>query len=334
LTHRAVPLISEVELLAPMDYLAELSAPVETLLGQAKLSPQLRNPARGFVPARSVLGFMACGARYLGQEDFAFRSVLRERPDRVGSWGALAARSWRLRDALQCFAIQVVRDAPFLEAGLAYHPAHAWLWRRRHLPPKDPLAELQGEQYTLASMFQLVRAVAGPRWVPPAIRIEDRGSDWVLRAEGLAESPVRFGGPVMAIAVPYDLLDLRMPSSSEQPISAGGLERAPSDFVGSLQCALGSLLGFQLLSLEIGAEIVETSPRTLRRWLAEEGTSWMQVRDRVRFEACERMIRDPSLKLTEIAGELGYSDQASFTRAFRRWTAESPSDYRKRRVVE
>jgi AraC-like DNA-binding protein len=335
LSHRAVPLISEIELVAPMAYLAELGAPVETLLGQAKLPPRLQDPARGFVPARSLLGFLACGSRYLGQEDFAFRSVLREKPDRVGSWGALAARSWRLRDALQCFAHQVVRDAPFLEAGLAYRPAHAWLWRRRHLPPKDPLAELQGEQYTLASMLQIVRAVAGPRWVPPAVRIETQGSDWVLRAEGVTESPVSFGGRVMAIAVPYDLLDLRMPFSSEvQPIGAGGPERAPSDFVGSFQRALGSLAGCRTLSLELGAEIAETSPRTLRRWLAELGTSWMQVRDRVRFEACEEMIRQPSLKLADIASELGYSDQAAFTRAFHRWTGESPNDYRKRRIVQ
>ena len=84
-----------------------------------------------------------------------------------------------------------------------------------------------------------------------------------------------------------------------------------------------SLIDAIPLSLELGAEIAETSPRTLRRRLAHEGTSWRRILDRVRFEACERRMLESSLTLTEIAGELGYSDQAHFTRAFYRWTGEA-----------
>jgi AraC-like DNA-binding protein len=41
---------------------------------------------------------------------------------------------------------------------------------------------------------------------------------------------------------------------------------------------------------------------------------------------------DPSLTLTEISTKLGYSDQAHFTRAFRRWTGDAPRVHRRRRV--
>jgi len=86
------------------------------------------------------------------------------------------------------------------------------------------------------------------------------------------------------------------------------------------------------LSLELGAEIAETSPRTLRRWLAKEGTSWRGILNRIRFEAARNRMLEPTLPLAEIAAELGYADQAHFTRAFRRWTGESPSGYRRRRL--
>ena len=106
---------------------------------------------------------------------------------------------------------------------------------------------------------------------------------------------------------------------------------APADtLAGSLQQAIEPLLPYRRPSLELAAELAaelaETSPRTLERRLAEERTGWRQVLDRARFEACVRMLRDADLRLAEIATELGFSDQAHLTRAFRRWTGESPND--------
>ncbi len=106
---------------------------------------------------------------------------------------------------------------------------------------------------------------------------------------------------------------------------------AARDLVGSLLQALVPLATEVPLSLDLGAELAETTPRTLQRWLAEEGTGWRQIVDRARFEACERLILDPPLTLTEISAKLGYSDQAHFTRAFHRWTGEAPSAHCRRR---
>ena len=87
------------------------------------------------------------------------------------------------------------------------------------------------------------------------------------------------------------------------------------------------------MSLELAAEIAETSPRTLRRRLREEGTSFHGILDRIRFEAAEERLREPTLSLAEVSADLGYADQASFTRAFRRWTGEPPAAYRRRRLL-
>jgi AraC-like DNA-binding protein len=333
--HGPVRLIHQVELQAPLDLLARHGAPLDELLARANLPERLQEPARGFLPARQLLAFFAGGARYLGMEDFGFRSVLGASGSKIGSWGRLIPHCWRLRDALHCFSDQIVRDAPFLRAGVHYGAEHAWLWRRRDLPPKDPFAERQGEQYTLGSMLRVVRSAAGPSWNPPAVRAESPASDWLLRAEGLGESRVRFGGRAMAIAVPYDLLDLRLPRGTpSHPVPAGDeMLPAASDLAGSLQQALAPLLGVVPLSLDLGAEIADTNPRTLRRWLREEGTSFRRILDRIHFEAAEERLREPALSLAEIAAELGYADQANFTRAFRRWTGETPAAYRRRRLL-
>jgi AraC-like DNA-binding protein len=174
---------------------------------------------------------------------------------------------------------------------------------------------------------------AGSQWNPPAVRIESPKSEWALRTEGLAQSRVDFGGPVLAIAIPHDLLDRRLPRPPSGRTATGETgASAASDLAGSLLQALVPLATEIPLSLDLGAEIAETTPRTLQRWLSEERTDWRQLVDRARFEACERLLSDPSLTLTEISTRLGYSDQAHFTRAFHRWMGEAPSVYRRRRM--
>jgi len=331
---RSIRLIRQAEIRAPLDLLAEESAPISELLARAGLPASLQEPRDGFLPARHLLGFYAAGAGYVDREAFSLRPVPHAARSHVGSWGPLVARCWRLRDALHCFCSQLVRDAPFLTAGLEYGPEHVWLWRSRDLPPKEHAAEQQGALYTLAAMLRIVRMVAGDSWRPPAFRAESPAPDWLLDEEGFGEGRVSFGGSTMAIAVPYDLLDLRLPPSvPNETISAGeALMDSARDLVTSLEQALAPFVDAGPLPLELGADIAEMSPRTLRRRLEQEGTSWRQILDRVRFEACETRMLEPSLSLTEIAAELGYSDQAHFTRAFRRWTGEAPSAYRRRRL--
>jgi AraC-like DNA-binding protein len=287
-----------------------------------------------FVPAHVLLHFMAESADYLDSPDLSFRTASRAHPEQLGHWGCSVARCYTLRSALKRLCVLYPLEAPFVQMGLVEGESHAWLWRRRSLMPKDPAGEMQGEQFTMGSMIQAVRMAAGSQWKPPVVRIESPLSEWALHAEGLAQSRQDFGGPVLAIAIPHDLLGRRMPRPppSGRTASEEGCAPAASDLVGSLLQALAPLATEVPLSLDLGAEIAETTPRTLRRWLAEGGTGWRQVADRVRFEACEKLMLDASLTLTEISTKLGYSDHAHFTRAFRRWTGEAPSVRRRRRM--
>ncbi len=70
------------------------------------------------------------------------------------------------------------------------------------------------------------------------------------------------------------------------------------------------------------------SDRTLKRQLAAEGTSFSNLVDEVRYRhATSRLSRNPDYTLQEIADELGYSDVANFSRAFKRWSGRSPSNW-------
>jgi AraC-like DNA-binding protein len=73
---------------------------------------------------------------------------------------------------------------------------------------------------------------------------------------------------------------------------------------------------------------VHLSARTLRRRLAVEGTDYSTLVDEMRLARAELLLRDADRSIESIALELGYSDAANFTRAFRRWTGETPRSRR------
>lgn len=64
--------------------------------------------------------------------------------------------------------------------------------------------------------------------------------------------------------------------------------------------------------------------RTLRRHLADEGTSFAATLDDVRRELAGQLLLQGTLALAEIAFLLGFSEASAFHRAFRRWNGSSP----------
>ena len=72
------------------------------------------------------------------------------------------------------------------------------------------------------------------------------------------------------------------------------------------------------------------SVRSLQRRLADFGLTHSRLLDEVRLEAARRLLERTDTSLAQIASDLGYADPANFTRAFQRWTAQTPSAYRRR----
>lgn len=76
------------------------------------------------------------------------------------------------------------------------------------------------------------------------------------------------------------------------------------------------------------ARALGLSSRTLQRKLSVEGTTFKQILESVREKLAMQYIRDERLSFSEISFLLGFSEQSSFTRAFKRWTGTSPTHLR------
>jgi AraC-like DNA-binding protein len=83
-------------------------------------------------------------------------------------------------------------------------------------------------------------------------------------------------------------------------------------------------------SLENIANRLGLSPRSLRRQLQNAGFSFSDIRNEVRLEFAQRYLTGTRMPMEKIASRLGYSDQASFSKAFRSWTGIPPGQVRRR----
>ena len=82
-------------------------------------------------------------------------------------------------------------------------------------------------------------------------------------------------------------------------------------------------------SVDEVASQLATSTRTLSRSLQEVDTSYQKILDDVRQELAIEYLQKSSLPIEEIALLIGYNDPSNFRKAFRRWTHNPPSYYRK-----
>ncbi|GGZ45566.1 AraC family transcriptional regulator [Streptomyces subrutilus] len=73
------------------------------------------------------------------------------------------------------------------------------------------------------------------------------------------------------------------------------------------------------------------SPRTLRRVLREEGTSWRELLDGARHARVRRLLETTGLPLDRVAGAVGLSGATALVRAFTRWEGVTPGAYRRLR---
>ncbi|MFG0381806.1 AraC family transcriptional regulator [Pseudomonas sp. zbq_18] len=81
-------------------------------------------------------------------------------------------------------------------------------------------------------------------------------------------------------------------------------------------------------SAEVLAHGLHLSLRSLQRHLSEEGSSYEQVLAETRHALALQHLQALDCSISEVAYLLGFADSSSFSRAFKRWSGQSPSQYR------
>jgi AraC-like DNA-binding protein len=70
------------------------------------------------------------------------------------------------------------------------------------------------------------------------------------------------------------------------------------------------------------------SAPTLRRRLKREGTTFQQLKDEARCDAAKLCLDRPDLSINEVALQMGFTDPSAFHRSFKKWTRQTPGQFR------
>ena len=146
----------------------------------------------------------------------------------------------------------------------------------------------------------------------------------------LAPGKVRFDQPCNRLLFDRALLDLPL-LTADQSTARATREQceqallALSSTATLVERVQRALFGVddQICSPQLLARQLGMSERTLKRRLAEQNTSYTELLDATRRARALELLRT-SASVEEVSARLGYSDAANFTRAFRRWTGQSP----------
>lgn len=333
----AVPLVRSSAVLPFLGFAKRIGVPLEQRLADAKLPHSIYADPETLVPLNHAFDFVNRVARREGLPQMGFLVGSETQFQDLGAFGRLVLQSLTLHEALEKIS-RVIH--------LYSSSQHIWIDsigdRARvntvYTPKSGPGWQF-GEQYTLTLLINCIRVAAGPNWQPDEIHLDPALHDLMCgKREVLSGIPVKRAG---ISALVFDRKLLSTPLRRNQFAKSGTgdedyqalIASAPAaDFPSSISQL--ALMSFADRQAQIGwiASAAGLSVRTLQRRLAEFGIDYSALIDRVRFDHAQTLLRDPARHLIDIALDLGYTDASSFTRAFRRWTGATPSDFRKLHV--
>jgi AraC-like DNA-binding protein len=228
-----------------------------------------------------------------------------------------------------------------LEALLEYYPivgeggeftlVEEGAWVQLRYQPHYQVRRAERVEAVLASVLHLTRWVSGERVCPRQLQVTHAALAEPARYADLLGCPLQFDAADNGLL--FARADLAVPL-----IQANAPMR---EHLRSLADNLLERLGAQSLSVRVEqllrtqprwgkeriAEQLQLSGRHLNRKLAEEGSSFKLLRDRVLYQMAEQLLRE-SPRLAEVAERLGFSDESAFAKAFRRWSGVAPGQYR------
>lgn len=197
-------------------------------------------------------------------------------------------------------------------------------------------------EVSFAATFTIGRFLVGPEYADIAyfkeIHFQHSPRADIAEYERILQAPVKFNQPAnsMIISDEVMLLPVRAPSPVMLKHTLKELDQLKMEYVGTqtlsdrVRSYLSKQFPHNIPTVESTAGHFNVSPSTLKRNLYKEGVSFRQLLDEVRLNEAHYLLQDEKYKLAKISEMLGFANESSFFRAFKRLMGVTPRAYRKR----
>ena len=197
------------------------------------------------------------------------------------------------------------------------------------------LQERIREDGQLAALVKLCRVIVGQDFNPASVRFRHEKPKNTAYYYELFRCPVEFDAEQTTMFIPLSLMDKRLTGSNDQLAKLNEhivvkylAHSAKRDIVNRTKAAIIDGLSSGEVTETSVSDSLHMTPRNLHRKLQKENTSFKLLLTEIRRELAQQYIQDRSKTLTEISFLLGFSEVSSFSRAFKGWTGQPPSEAR------
>lgn len=298
---------------------------------------QLDDPAAR-IPLAVEDALLGRGIAGTGDALFGLHMGEQIRPRFMGSLGYASMSSARLRDAI-ALMLPYQRVTTEFGSTRASEAGDRFLihWEDAAAVRHLPTARHRVENY-FAACITFGRWITGSAENPAEIRFAHAAPGDVAEYERVFRCPVRFDAGENLISLPLRVLDipLRDADPDVHRVMSGRVQRELSNYQarGGLREQVRHAIREDMLAgtpaIESVAERLGLKPWTLRRRLKVDNLDFSTLLDDVRRQLATEWLAGTDRTVSDIAGSLGYSEQSAFNRAFRRWFAATPIEYRER----
>jgi AraC-like DNA-binding protein len=312
-------------------------APSKVLEG-VHLSARALSSHKTRVSLRQVLYVCRNAAKLSCDPHFAFEVGRHFHVSTYGLYGFAILSSSSYRQAID-FALRYhALSTPLIELSFHEEPGRA-IWS--FVPIAHPSIDAQLARFVIelnvSIIISLHREVMGPQFAPLEVHLPfSRQRDTGIYQQ-MFGCPTLFCQKETSLAFDASWLDRDTPQGNE--ITYHEIVKLCDDLMGQLQLRAGlagKVRGLLLIkhlastSAAAVAQELHMTERTLRRKLSDEQTSFRKLVRELRMHMATKYLRDTDLSVQEIAHALGFSEDAAFRHAFRRWTKSAPREFRER----
>jgi AraC-like DNA-binding protein len=316
-------------LIGARELLIDFGADADAVALHACLPARVFEDPELYVPAGSIVDYLELAAVASHREDFGLLHACRLPLAVLGPGWMVMRAAETVGEALLDFVrlYGVYTDAGSLRAERNGDA----LWLESSFLPVGRFGSTQTVNLTLGTLCQFVRSNLKRRWMPHRVELRQTPTDHRKFIEFFGPG-VKFGCDRDAILVDHQTLSSRMGEGPDRQVVHHALLLQTAGhgvaIVAQVKALLSALLRSNTGAIDTVCEALVITPRTLQRRLAAAGTSYRALVDEVRADLAERNVKRSSLSLQRIADLLGYSNQAAFSRAYRRWHGTNPRSER------
>lgn len=313
-----------------------LGADPRSLLERHDIDPLIVRDPDHYIDCQSYVDLLEDCSSTFNDPLFGLQLAQLQDPDVYGCVTALCRAAPTVREAIDCLVTYIpVTHSPAAMQELVIGRETAELrWGVRTDLGSNRQANYQAALLTLKLLRQLGGHDFRPNYVNLSVDTLHKDIDALERQLGC-----RFHSRANenVIAFPVEVLDQRVASANRLifKLLGGYLSRvkeaARTSQVERVQDYIRSSLSTGNCTIERCAQKMDMSVRTLQAKLSEAELSFSDILEEQRIALAQGYLKQNHLSLDDVANNLGYSEQSSFGRAFKRWTGQTPKQFRQKR---